>query len=83
MTPFPQLDRGGIAYEVTLWSDLLGGVPILIGVPARPDLDEQAIEEETLAMAQALSGRLQTSITRITRFESASAELPLTPPETP
>ncbi|KAA6216380.1 hypothetical protein [Streptomyces filamentosus] len=83
MTPFPQLDRGGIAYEVTLWSDLLGGVPLLIGVPARPDLNEQAIEEEVAAMAQVLSVRLQAGITRITRYESTSAELQLAQPETP
>ncbi|MET9728688.1 hypothetical protein [Streptomyces zaomyceticus] len=79
MTRFPTLDTDGIAYRVTLWSDLTGGVSVVIGVPARPDLDTEGIEEQVTAFARDLATRLDVTITSVIRHESTSSELPLVP----
>lgn len=78
MIRFPQLDADGIAYRINLWSDLTGGVPIIVGVPTRGDIDAEAVVEEVAAFARSISARLGTDITSIVRHESTSNELPVT-----
>ncbi|WP_327162120.1 hypothetical protein [Streptomyces zaomyceticus] len=80
MIRFPQLDTDGIAYRINLWSDLTGGIPIVVGVPTRGDIDAEAVIEEITAFARALSARLGTDITNIVRHESTSSEIPVTGP---
>ncbi|MFF5451889.1 hypothetical protein ACFY40_11690 [Streptomyces sp. NPDC012950] len=79
MSAFPEIDGDGIAYRVNLWSDLTGGVPVVVGVPSRPDLDEAGIEDEVKTFARALAARLDVTITNIVRHESSSSELSLLP----
>lgn len=79
MIRFPGLDPDGIAYRITLWSDLTGGVSVIVGVPARPDLDTAGIEEQVSAFARVLATRLDVTITNVIRHESTSSELPLIP----
>ncbi|MFD0078243.1 hypothetical protein ACFVIY_38080 [Streptomyces sp. NPDC127166] len=79
MSPFPEIDPAGIAYRINLWSDLTGGVPVIVGVPSRPDLDAEGIEEQVTAFARDLATRLDVTITNIVRHQSASSELPVTP----
>lgn len=82
MIRFPGLDPDGIAYKINLWSELTGGVPVIVGVPTRGDISAEDVVEEVTAFARALSTRLGTDITSIVRHESVSDELSLTgPPE--
>ncbi|GHF77146.1 hypothetical protein [Streptomyces filamentosus] len=83
MIRLPQVDPDGVVYRINLWSDFTGGVPVLVNVPARTDLDSQAIETEVIALANRLTEQLQVGVTNILRHESTSAELQLTQPETP
>ncbi|MFF5285177.1 hypothetical protein [Streptomyces sp. NPDC013171] len=76
---FPELDPAGIAYRINLWSDLTGGVPVIIGVPSRPDLNAEGIEAEVLDLARGLAARLDVTITNVIRHQSSSNELPLLP----
>ncbi|TXS22379.1 hypothetical protein EAO70_05825 [Streptomyces sp. adm13(2018)] len=80
MIQFPGLDPDGVVYKVNLWSELTGGVPVVIGVPTRGDIDAEAVVEEVGAFARALSTRLGTDITSIIRHESVSSEVPVTGP---
>ena len=77
MIRFPTLDPDGVAFRITLWSDLTGGIPVVIGVPSRPDLDNQGIQDEVRSFAGDLAERLGVTITTVVRHESVSEELPL------
>ncbi|MFF0277438.1 hypothetical protein [Streptomyces sp. NPDC004330] len=82
MIQFPGLDPDGIVYRINLWSDLTAGVPVVVGVPTRGDIDEEAVADEIADFARRLSTRIGTNITNIVRHESISSELPVTgPPE--
>lgn len=80
MIRFPQLDTDGVAYRIQLWSELTGGVPVIIGVPTRGDIDADAVVEEVTKFARSLSAALGTDITNIVRHESTSSEVPVTGP---
>lgn len=80
MIRFPQLDTDGVAYRIQLWSELTGGVPVIVGVPTRGDIDAEAVVEEITDFARRLSTRLGTDITNIVRHESTSSEIPVTGP---
>jgi len=77
---FPGLDPDGIVYKINLWSELTGGVPVVLGVPTRGDINAEDVLEEVTAFARSLSARLGTDITSIIRHESVSSELSLTGP---
>lgn len=74
---FPQIDPDGVVYRVQLWSDSLGGIPILVGVtPTSPPITDEAFEQDLRNFAEVLATRLDASISNITRYWSTSSELP-------
>lgn len=81
MIRLPQVDPDGVVYRINLWSDFTGGIPVLVNVPARTDLNGQAIEAEVIGLANRLAEQLQVGVTSILRHESTSAELQLAQPE--
>lgn len=81
MSAFPQLDPDGVAWRLTMWGEVTGGVQVIVGMPANSNLDEGDLLLEVRAFANALAARLGVTITSIVRYESTSSELDLGAPE--
>lgn len=72
---FPQLDQGGTVYKVQLFSQAVGGVPIVIGMPDNYATSLANAEAEIADFAGVLAAKWGLKVTEITKYATTQTTL--------
>lgn len=80
MATFPALDSAGTAYQLQIWRQADGAIPVVLGFPGVPDVSSPELEAIVHGFAETLAAHFGATVTHVARYRTAREELP-PPPE--